>query len=92
MKSIRFILLIIILIFLVWSHLSAQPCNPIGDPQDRRNDYGNQVGFLYASTLNQYSPANGETHYVGIALYIITDNAGNQGVDPQELEDGITCC
>jgi hypothetical protein len=68
---------------------NAQQCPPIGTPQERREDYANQIGMQYPAELDPYDPELGELLHIGIALHVITDNSGGHGVDQQELDSGL---
>ncbi len=87
----KYLIRIFVFIFFVSNSIQGDigsNCNFLGLTQDRWDSYNNSVGFLNNSILQPYDPSSpiAPVYQVGIALHIITDNAGNQGIDPDTLQ------
>ena len=89
----RSIILVFFLIQVAINHSIADPSCELdtGSQTEHNIYYENVVGFLNESILTPYDPSNpGATVYdVGIAIHIITDDFGNQGIPPSVLSDDL---
>ena len=85
MKTLIFIFSLYLLLSVV--NVFPQGCTgPSGTKEEHWIYYDEFVGFVNEDDLSPYNPAIGPTYEMGLALHIITDSQGNQGISEQELQ------